>query len=101
MKNRFSNRFFGADLTLIIDMNPIASKKSNSILCPYENECVLNSNLNEKPRTNERQSTILSIEPVVIRVEGKVIEKKETQPIAFANARVTAYGIVLIGYPND
>jgi len=37
----------------------------------------------------------------MIRVEGEMIEEKETQPMTLAYTRVTTHGIVLIGNPHD
>lgn len=35
--------------------------------------------LNEKPRSNESETAVLSVEAVVVGVEGKVVEKEEPE----------------------
>ena len=47
-----------------------------------------------------RKNRELSIEAIVIGVKYEVIQEKEAQPVAFANARVTTDCVVLVTHPH-
>ena len=57
--------------------------------------------LNEEPRSEKSQATVLPIEPIVIRVKCKVIKIKESQPVAFADIGMATNGIVLVCDPYN
>ena len=57
--------------------------------------------LSQEPHGEQRQSRILPTEPVVICIEGEVIEIEEPEPESLGNVGVRADGVVLVGHPHD
>lgn len=57
--------------------------------------------LDEEPGGDQGQAAVLTVEAVVISVEGEVVKIEEPQPVTFAGVGVAADGIILIGQPDD
>lgn len=57
--------------------------------------------LDEEPGGEEGQGRVLSVEPVVIGVEGVVVQVEELEPVLARDAGVGTHGIVLVRLPHD
>lgn len=52
--------------------------------------------LNKEPGCDQGQAAVLAVKAVMVSVEGKVVQVKEPQPMAFASVGVTADSIILV-----
>ena len=55
---------------------------------------------NKHPGSDLCQNRVLSIKAVVVGIKGVVIQEKEAQPVALADAGVAADGVVLVSHPH-
>ena len=56
--------------------------------------------LGEHPHGEERQAGVLSAEPVVVGIEGRVVEIEESQPVSPGHIGVATDGVILVTDPH-
>lgn len=57
--------------------------------------------LDEQPRGDQSQAAVLPIEPIVVGVEGKMVQIKEPEPMPLTRIGVATDGIILVSQPHN